>query len=79
MLRAMELPGECGAQFASAAAGNQSFLKAVEDCMQRSLCALKVVVSLINGHEQLSSCLRQVSASLHMADEVRLHQATSDD
>ena len=40
--RAMELPGQCGAEYSRAAAGNQGFLRAVESCMALSLGALKV-------------------------------------
>ena len=68
---AMELPGECGTEFSRAAAGNQGFLRAVESCMALSLGALKVVVALINAQEQLSSCLRQVEQSMHLAEQVR--------
>jgi len=68
----MEIPGQCGPELAGSAAASRPFLRAVEDCMQLGLGALKAVVGLIAGHEQLASCLRQVHASLPMASQVSL-------
>ena len=66
---AMELPNNCGIQYASAAAANKTFIQTIERSMHLSLSALKTVLSLISTQEQLASCMRRVKDSMKLASD----------
>jgi curved DNA-binding protein CbpA len=66
---AMELPNNCGMQYASAAAANKTFIQTIERSMHLSLSALKTVLSLISTQEQLASCMRRVKDSMKLASD----------
>lgn len=66
---AMELPNNCGVQYASAAAANKAFIQTIERSMHLSLSALKTVLALISTQEQLASCMRRVKDSMKLASD----------
>jgi len=66
---AMELPNNCGVQYASAVAANKTFIQTIERSMHLSLSALKTVLTLISTQEQLSSCMRRVKDSMKLASD----------
>lgn len=66
---AMEIPNNCGKEYASAASVNKLFIYSIERSMHLSLGALKTVISLINAQEQLASCIRRVKDSMKLATE----------